>query len=255
MDYQMREAGLLALTGMSASSIIEGQEAQGQRQLVNSTQLPIQHAKDWEILKSWGVVKGENVDDLFCTAELPPGWSKQATDHSMWNNLVDERGLKRASFFYKAAFYDRDAFLRANANRFTGASVGYRNEYHDLGAREVPAISDNGLERIVAVFEPIYYAYLSDLTVGAIMGGDFYWDVAGDYSSAQFTKVAPVDEVGAIRLVKDEFYDRFHNRDVSRHDVISAIDNMTKRVLESALKDYPAGDEQWNEEYDFPAVI
>ena len=32
----------------------------------------------------------------------------------MWNELIDNKGRKRASFFYKAAFYDRDAFINFN---------------------------------------------------------------------------------------------------------------------------------------------
>jgi hypothetical protein len=43
---------------------------------------------------------------------LPPGWKVVPTDHSMWSDLVDAKGEKRASIFYKAAFYDRDAFIR-----------------------------------------------------------------------------------------------------------------------------------------------
>ena len=29
----------------------------------------------------------------------------------MWNELYDNKNRKRATFFYKAAFYDRDAFI------------------------------------------------------------------------------------------------------------------------------------------------
>jgi hypothetical protein len=50
-------------------------------------------------------------DDLFIGVKLPEGWKKEATNHSMWNNLVDDKGHIRATFFYKAAFYDRDAFV------------------------------------------------------------------------------------------------------------------------------------------------
>lgn len=94
---------------------IEAQEARGQRELVNSEVLPAKG--DWEQLEALGVKRGEPVagDRLFVHAELPAGWKKQATDHSLWSDLVDETGKKRASIFYKAAFYDRDAFFRATA--------------------------------------------------------------------------------------------------------------------------------------------
>ena len=42
---------------------------------------------------------------------MPNGWKKQATDHSMWSELIDDKGKVRATIFYKAAFYDQRAFL------------------------------------------------------------------------------------------------------------------------------------------------
>lgn len=90
---------------------IEMQEAAGQRALVASAVLPVKGP--WPILTSMGIKNLSAVqgDDLFCNVELPPGWQKRATDHSMWSELVDDKGRKRASIFYKAAFYDRDAFM------------------------------------------------------------------------------------------------------------------------------------------------
>jgi hypothetical protein len=49
-------------------------------------------------------------NDLFWNVKLPEGWEVKATDHSMWNEVRDNKGRKRMTFFYKAAFYDRDAF-------------------------------------------------------------------------------------------------------------------------------------------------
>lgn len=49
-------------------------------------------------------------DDLFCSVELPAGWECKGTDHPMWNEVMDEKGRKRISFFYKRAWYDREAF-------------------------------------------------------------------------------------------------------------------------------------------------
>ena len=51
---------------------------------------------------------------MFWSVKLPEGWEIRATDHTMWNELIDNKGRKRASFFYKAAFYDRDAFINFN---------------------------------------------------------------------------------------------------------------------------------------------
>lgn len=111
---QINSNPLLAL--LTAMGGIEAQEAQGQRELANSDTLPtrVLTTNGKAILESFGVkfigpVEG---DSLFQFCELPTGWSKRPTDHSMWSELVDEEGRVRAMIFYKAAFYDRDAFIR-----------------------------------------------------------------------------------------------------------------------------------------------
>ncbi|AHH20774.1 hypothetical protein NONO_c59980 [Nocardia nova SH22a] len=81
-------------------------EAAGQRQLVHGSEIP--KSGPWDQLEALGFVRGADVDDLFVTAELPAGWSKQAY-HSMGSIIVDDRGIERVSIFYKAAFYDRKA--------------------------------------------------------------------------------------------------------------------------------------------------
>lgn len=64
-----------------------------------------------EQYEKMGITIAGEYDDLFWDVTLPAGWEIKATDHSMWNELFDDKGRKRASFFYKAAFYDRDAFI------------------------------------------------------------------------------------------------------------------------------------------------
>lgn len=91
---------------------IEAQEKRGQLDFVASTTLPLEvnHGERAQF-EAMGIVFGEPVDDLFCEAQLPEGWSKQPTAHSMWSNLLDDKGRRRGGIFYKAAFYDRRAFL------------------------------------------------------------------------------------------------------------------------------------------------
>ena len=92
---------------------IERQEAEGQRCLIESTYLPKEiDGATREQLETLGFKFGADVDELFVSCELPSGWKKEATDHSMHSNLVDEQGRRRASIFYKAAFYDRRADMR-----------------------------------------------------------------------------------------------------------------------------------------------
>ena len=50
-------------------------------------------------------------DPMFRPATFPEGWQRKDYDDAMWSYLVDEYGRDRVSIFYKAAFYDRDAFM------------------------------------------------------------------------------------------------------------------------------------------------
>lgn len=95
---------------------IEAQEKRGQEQLINSSQLPCECSKeDKAKLESCGIVFGKPLenDSLFCNGTLPEGWKKEGSDHDMWSYIVDEKGKRRASIFYKAAFYNRSATLYA----------------------------------------------------------------------------------------------------------------------------------------------
>lgn len=97
---------------------ILAQEAEGQQSFVNSETLPTDMRSSCEyntraILEAAGFkfVCGVPDDDMFQVVEMPTGWQKKVTDHSMWSNLVDDKGRVRASIFYKAAFYDRSAHM------------------------------------------------------------------------------------------------------------------------------------------------
>lgn len=137
------DAMLFSMEGDSPSKAIERQEARGQQSVVRNKRLPKKlndHSVPYDIRwkgleddKSWeerheiftknnieytkqqyekmGITIVDECDDLFWNVVLPEGWTIKATDHTMWNNLFDDKGRKRANFFYKAAFYDRDAFI------------------------------------------------------------------------------------------------------------------------------------------------
>lgn len=108
-----------AMATGSADAPILAQEANGQRELVRGSQLPRTglfgaNRPKWEAIgfKILGE-DNEKGDRLFVDVEIPEGWSKRPTNHPMWSDLIDDRGRKRASVFYKAAFYDRNASLTA----------------------------------------------------------------------------------------------------------------------------------------------
>lgn len=137
------DALLYAMEGENPSKAIENQEKRGQRMVVANQRLPkktndhcvpdeyrfngIKDGMSWEERNEitsrnnreytknqydkMGIEIISEYDDLFYSVKLPEGWEIKATDHSMWNDLFDNKGRKRANFFYKAAFYDRDAFI------------------------------------------------------------------------------------------------------------------------------------------------
>lgn len=91
---------------------IEAQEAAGQAKLAANTLLPVDGIE--EVSKALGFTYNKKiVDKIFVEAQLPAGWKKVPhKDHSMWSDLVDEKGVKRASIFFKAAFYDYKAHIQ-----------------------------------------------------------------------------------------------------------------------------------------------
>lgn len=107
------------LSGGDGGGAIEAMEKRGQAELVHSDRLPTngnngdREPNDEEYL-ALGFTFGEPdpADPMFRPATLPEGWRREASDHSMWSYIVDELGRRRVSVFYKAAFYDRSAFMR-----------------------------------------------------------------------------------------------------------------------------------------------
>jgi hypothetical protein len=101
-----------ALRAMTPGGI-EQQEKEGQASLTTNSKLPQEmDDRTRELLESKGVVFGDTVDGIFLSCMLPAGWKIVPTDHSMWSHLIDENDNRVAAIFYKAAFYDRRAFMR-----------------------------------------------------------------------------------------------------------------------------------------------
>ena len=95
------------------SNYITEMESAGQSQLVHSDRLPTDtHGTD-DAFTALGFTFGEPDagDPMFRPATLPEGWTRQGSDHAMWSYLLDDKGRKRVSIFYKAAFYDRSAHM------------------------------------------------------------------------------------------------------------------------------------------------
>lgn len=89
------------------------QESQGQREVVNSSVIPTDMHNKHEEFEALGFKFGEvqTDDPMWREVTLPEGWSREGSNHAMWSFIVDERGYRRCSIFYKAAFYDRSAHI------------------------------------------------------------------------------------------------------------------------------------------------
>lgn len=140
-DPAHRLGFLAGSMGGDPSAPILAQEAQGQREIVHSDVLPrvnsVSDDKDADF-EALGFVFGEQVegDPLFRRASLPEGWTREGSSHSMWSYLCDERGVQRVAVFYKAAFYDRDAFMHRINPGFEAASKFLYSEPGDPGYAE-----------------------------------------------------------------------------------------------------------------------
>lgn len=118
---------------------IERQEAMGQAAFVGTLgTLPIKCPR--EQFEALGFKFGEPEDDLFIAVTFPKGWSKRATEHSMWSEILDDKGRKRGSVFYKAAFYDRSAHAHLERRYIvTGEYLDASGAEHNWESAERPA--------------------------------------------------------------------------------------------------------------------
>lgn len=112
---------------------IERQEKEGQTALVASTNMPIEIRPSREAFEKIGFVFGEPIDDVFCSATLPAGWTRKATAHSMHSVILDDKGRERVSVFYKAAFYDRRADARLICRYTTATTYPADDGPHSVG--------------------------------------------------------------------------------------------------------------------------
>lgn len=139
------------LGGKPTASIIASEKA-GQRQFVNSDTLPTQISPDDRAtLEAAGVKFGEVVDGdpIFQYVELPAGWTKRGTGHDMWSDLLDDKGQKRASIFYKAAFYDRNAHLN------TEHRYAVEFDYDRVDREQVAVANVTDCGKVIYSTEPI----------------------------------------------------------------------------------------------------
>ena len=175
--FTFLDAWMSAMEGRSPSEAIERQEKRGQEEVVRKQRLPkkvndhnvpneiffagASNDMSWEDRKAItdqnlinytreqyekiGIEIIDEHDDLFWNVKLPEGWEVKATDHAMWNEVRDNKGRKRASFFYKAAFYDRDAFIRFDTRYSVDAThVGDPEDYEAWRMSDIIGLVKDG---------------------------------------------------------------------------------------------------------------
>lgn len=105
---------LLGAMSDGRPNYITDMEARGQEQLLHSDRLPAEMNEPEADYVALGFTFGppDRDDPLFRPATLPAGWKRRGSDHAMWSYIDDEQGRERVAIFYKAAFYDRRAFMR-----------------------------------------------------------------------------------------------------------------------------------------------
>jgi hypothetical protein len=103
-----------AMAGKDINTTTEEIGKSSQRHMAFSQRLPRKMNDGREVFEALGFRFGEDIGKLFVSVEFPEGWKIEPTDHYMWSDLVDNRGRKRGSIFYKPDFWDQDAFIRLN---------------------------------------------------------------------------------------------------------------------------------------------
>lgn len=235
--------GDMAHARMTSEDIVASEQA-GQDALISSAhQLP----KDgnWELLTSWGLKITGDAGDLFYNVELPAGWLKKATSHSMHSILIDQKGRKRASIFCN---YDTRANITPIEQRFTSE----RHYGADGCSRDFICWIISDRARPLTLFKgfkgsPAQYAFLTEdnKVLGAIKDKQFHFSPAregAEHGSEKFTKTLAAEL--ATPLTADEFYAQYHHVE-PRHDVICATEALAAAGMAQKIDEFLAGRDQW----------
>lgn len=110
--------------------IVENMEKKGQQQVIRDTMVARKMWPSKEHFEQLGFIF-EDIpgDDVLCYATLPKGWSIKETDHSMWNDIIDENGMIRVEMLYKDSFYDRKARMNLICRYRICSRYLYTNDY------------------------------------------------------------------------------------------------------------------------------
>lgn len=226
---------------------IDNLEKTGQRDFNRLSILPVRSETAWETLTRWGVQNvGPNEDKLFYDVILPEGWKKEASeDSAYYSYLLDDRGLRRAQIFYKASFWDRDAFISPNHRFYCGQDYATRES--DDTIYSAPAVIDRGRDVIVAKFSVVQLAYQNGVA-GVVMGDNFYFEPQPNEKDVIiFTRNCEINDPSAIT-------EKESRKDKGFYMVRHAIDSLIYEPGKAFLSQFPDDDTIWLPQYDLPAI-
>lgn len=133
-------------TGDLFLALIGGPDAldrQTQGDMQAMSLLPPPKDDDRELFQKMGIKFGESANKLLLKCTLPNGWSVKRTDHHLYSNVIDERGMKRAMIMVHTM--DRDSWIRP-LTRFNADYVV--DEWLEDGETVyIPAITESGAQR------------------------------------------------------------------------------------------------------------
>lgn len=108
MEAQL--AMLIGLTTGDASEGLETVQRNEQCRALSSNMLPRDMQPSMDVYEALGFTFEDVGDDVLYQVSLPEGWTLKS-DGGYWTDLLDEKGRKRGSYFYKGAFWDRNGHM------------------------------------------------------------------------------------------------------------------------------------------------
>lgn len=206
---------------------------------------------DWGTLQRWGIKRGAllpgstALKGLYeCT--LPPGWVLDTNKLSLYSDLLDNRGLKRALVFIGR----KEAYIGVNHTRFVIRHVESDEErdHHCLQAY----IQDMGLQRTVYIGSPAYSAVVDSELV--LMKDGYVYRVDGNLDSVASNRIT--DGLSEARVLTNrEFYGTYHNKEVTDYPHLEAMEKLAEYGCKNYLKhELPQDDSVWGANYDLPEI-
>lgn len=231
------------------------QKKSGQTAIIYNTLLP--KKGDWELLSKIGVTKNPESEDnsLFVKASLPKGWKIiPEKSSSYYTYLVDDKGLRRASIFFKNAFYDRDAFF-ACFNRFSISTETSVWDDDTENTRMVRCkIFDHGRNNTI---------YLSPYgTLVIFPNGEFGLEVENEFFFYSNNEWAKSEEKGIPVIGDPEYLHKLMDtvtyqnslKNVIRQEKEMFVSICHKWLSLNGINDIDDETLYWSQEFDFPSI-